>query len=157
MTATRDEASPLLKAEAIAAMQEVRRVHVLNAGAVRNQRSLGDAVGMKDLGIHLVRIEPGHETTEYHTHYCDEEFVFILSGRGIADIGDKKFEVGPGDFMGFTAQSAPHTMSNAGSEDLVYLVGGTRKPFDVSEYPRARKRAYKFAGERHTVDYDDVK
>jgi uncharacterized cupin superfamily protein len=151
------DTSALLTAAVIAAMKEERRVHVLNPGAVRNQRSLGDAVGMKDLGIHLVRIEPGRETTEYHTHYCDEEFVYILSGRGIADIDDTKFEVGPGDFMGFTARSAPHTMSNAGSEDLVYLVGGTRKPFDVSEYPRAKKRAYKFAGERHTVDYDDVK
>src|SRR5688500_3901106 len=110
-------------------MKEERRVHVLNPRAVRNQKSLGDAVGMTDLGIHLVRVEPGHETTEYHTHYCDEEFVYILAGRGLADIGDTRIEVGPGDFMGFAPQSAPHTMSNPGGEDLVYLVGGTRKPF----------------------------
>lgn len=58
--------------------------------------------------------------------------------------------------MGFVAQSVPHTMSNPFKDDLVYLMGGTRKPFDVSEYPRIRKRAYKFAGKRHTVDYDDV-
>jgi uncharacterized cupin superfamily protein len=58
----------------------VRRVHLLNPRAIRNQRSLGDAVGLQDLGIHLVRVEPGDESTEYHTHHCDEEFVYILSG-----------------------------------------------------------------------------
>ena len=157
MPATKRKPSPLLKADVIAVMKEERRVHVLNPRAVRNQRSLGDAVGMKDLGIHLVRVEPGNETTEYHTHYCDEEFVYILAGRGVADIGGSKVKVGPGDFMGFTPQSLPHTMSNPGGEDLVYLVGGTRKAFDVSEYPRAKKRAYKFSGLRHTVDFDDVK
>ena len=157
MPATSQKPSPLLTADAIAAMEEVRRVHVLNARAVRNQKSLGDAVGMKELGIHLVRVEPGDESTEYHTHYCDEEFVYILAGRGVAEIGDTKVEVGPGDFMGFATRSPPHTMTNTGSEDLVYLVGGTRKASDVSEYPRAQKRAYKFAGERHTVDYGDVK
>jgi len=157
MPATKRKPSPLLKASAIAAMKAERRVHVLNPRAVRNQKSLGDAVGMKDLGIHLVTVKPGNDTTEYHTHYCDEEFVYILAGRGIADIGGRKVKVGPGDFMGFTAQSLPHGMSNPCAEDLVYLVGGTRKPFDVSEYPRAGKRAYKFSGLRHTVDFDDVK
>jgi uncharacterized cupin superfamily protein len=147
---------PLLKAAALARTKKQRRVHPLNPKGVRHGISLGDAVGMQHIGVHLVRVAQGDETTEYHTHYCDEEFLYILSGRGIAEIDDKKFEVGPGDFMGFVAQSVPHTMSNPFKDDLVYLMGGTRKPFDVSEYPRIRKRAYKFAGKRHTVAYDDV-
>ena len=147
---------PLLKAAAITRMKEERRVHRLNPRAVRHGKSLGDAVGMQELGIHHVRIAPGDETTEYHTHYCDEEFVYILSGKGIAEIGDRKIKVGPGDFMGFTAKSLPHTMSNPYEEDLVYLMGGTRKAIDISEYPRSRKRTYKFDGRRHTVKFKDV-
>lgn len=147
---------PLLTADAIAKMKEMRRVHWLDARAVRNTRSLGDAVGMTDLGIHLVRVNPGDHTTVYHTHYGDEEFVYILAGHGVAEIGGRKFKVGPGDFMGFTAPSLPHAMTNPFRAELVYLVGGTRKPFDVSEYPRLRKRAYKFAGKRHTVRYRDA-
>lgn len=148
---------PLLKASAIDAMKAIRRVHRLNARAVRNGKSLGDAVGMTDMGIHLVTIKAGDETTEYHTHYCEEEFLFILSGRGVAEIGKRKVDVGPGDFMGFTAGSLPHTMLNPHQDDLVYLMGGTRRLFDVSEYPRARIRSYRFAGKRNTVNYKDIK
>ena len=147
---------PLLKAATIAKMKSVKRVHRLNARAVRHGIALGDQVGMTDMGIHLVRIKPGDQTTEYHTHYCDEEFLYILSGRGIAEIGDKTFTVGSGDFMGFSTKSLPHSMANPFREDLVYLMGGTRKPFDVSEYPRVKKRTYKFCGERHTVLYQNV-
>ena len=156
MPTNKRSAFPLLTARAITAMKEVRRVHRLNARAVRNDKSLGDAVGLLEMGIHLVTIRPGDQTTEYHTHYCDEEFVYILSGHGVAEIGNRKVKIGPGDFMGFTTCSLPHTMSNASKQDLVYLLGGTRKPFDVTEYPRARKRAYKFSGKRHSAKFGDV-
>ena len=157
MPVTQRAPFPLLTASAIKAMKEVPKAHRLNARAVRNGKSLGDAVGMNDMGIHLVRIKPGDLTTEYHTHYCNEEFIFILSGHAIAEIGKRKIKVGPGDFMGFVAESLPHTMANPYQQDLVYLLGGTRKRFDVTEYPRARKRAYKFADQRHSVKFGDVK
>ena len=147
---------PLLTAAAIAKMDEIRRVHVLNKRAVRHGKSLGDAVDMHEMGIHLVRIAPGDESTEYHTHYCDEEFVYILSGRGVAEIGGRKVKVGPGDFMGFTAKALPHTIVNPYKADLVYLMGGTRKAIDISEYPRSKKRAYKFDGKRHFLNFKDV-
>ena len=156
MSKTKSNPFPLLTAGTIAKIKEERRVHRLNSRAVRHGKSLGDVVGMKEMGIHRVRIAPGDETTEYHTHYCDEEFVYILSGRGIVDIGNRKLKVGPGDFMGFTAESLPHGMSNPHAEDLVYLLGGTRKAIDIVEYPRSGKRTYKFAGRRHTVKFKDV-
>ncbi len=156
MPAKKGRTGPLLKAAKISAMQEIRRVHVLNKRAIRNYKALGDAVGMHDIGVHLVRINPGDESTEYHTHYCDEEFVYILEGRGITEIGGRKHKIGPGDFMGFTALSEPHSIANPYNEPLVYLLGGTRKPNDVSEYPRSGKRAYKFNGKRHTVKIKDV-
>ena len=48
-------------------------------------------------------------------------------------------------------------MSNPYPDDLVYLMGGTRETFDVSEYPRVQKRTYKFDGHRHTVDFKHVR
>ena len=147
---------PLLTAAAIARMAVERRRHFVNKKALRLNKSLGDAVGMSEMGVHLVCIKQGDDTTEFHTHFCDEEFVYILSGHGIAEIGKKKIKVGPGDFMGFTAQSLPHGMTNPHQEDLVYLLGGTRKAVDICEYPRSRKRGYKFAGRRHLVKFGDV-
>lgn len=142
----------LLAAEAIAAMPERRYQHTFNPNGIRMTRSLGDACGMKQLGVHLVRVEPGRESTEYHTHSHDEEWIYILSGRATAEIGGRVVAVKAGDFMGFPAGSEPHTMRNDSDEDLVYLVGGTRHAYDVVDYPRRGIRSYKYDGKRDNVE-----
>jgi uncharacterized cupin superfamily protein len=147
---------PLVTAKTIAAMPERRFVHTLNAKAVRHTRSLGDAVGMTTIGIHLVRVAPGGESTEFHFHQQDEEWVYILSGRGIAEIGDEHFEVGAGDFMGFVTGSLPHMMRNPHNEALVYLMGGARCPIDICDYPRLGKRRYRVNGVNEFVDLDKL-
>jgi len=147
---------PLLQAADIQGIPETRYVHPLDANAVRQTRSLGDATGLTALGVHLVRLSPGSVSTVYHFHHHDEEWVYVLSGRGVAEIGDERFDVGPGDFMGFVAGSLPHLLTNPHAEDLVYLVGGTRPPFDVCDYPRIGKRRYRTHGNVHFVDFDDI-
>jgi uncharacterized cupin superfamily protein len=52
--------------------------------------------------------------------------------------------------MGFTPRSLPHTMTNPGKADLVYLVGGTRKPFDVSNIRAPRSARTNSQDMRHT-------
>lgn len=153
MAAT-DRPHPLLKAAHIDAMPEHERVHALDSGVVRHNRSLGDAVGLKTLGVHLVRLRPGRVSTVYHFHHHDEEWIYVLSGRGIAEIGEETVEVGPGDFMGFVSRSAPHLLRNPNQELLVYLVGGNRLPFDVCDYPRLKKRRYRIDGKNEYVSWD---
>jgi uncharacterized cupin superfamily protein len=142
----------LLTAASIRRMKEQKFVHFLNPGAIRYTRSLGDACGLETIGIHLVRLKQGDDSTEYHFHHQDEEWVYILSGRGVAEIGDKKFKIGAGDFMGFTAPSAPHAMRNPYKVDLVYLVGGNRCLLDVCDYPRIGKRRYRMNGDNAYLD-----
>jgi len=133
-------------------MTEDKFVHFLNPGAVRYTRSLGDACGLSTLGVHLVRLQQGDVSTEFHFHHQDEEWVYILSGRGVAEIGKKKYKIGAGDFMGFVAASEPHAMRNPFKPDLVYLVGGNRWPMDVCDYPRIGKRRYRMNGDNAYVD-----
>jgi len=133
-------------------MKEDKFVHFLNPGAVRYTRSLGDAAGLKTLGVHLVRLKPGDDSTEFHFHHQDEEWVYILSGRGVAEIGSRQYKIGAGDFMGFTAPSQPHAMRNPYKADLVYLVGGNRWPLDVCDYPRIKKRRYRMNGDNVYLD-----
>lgn len=147
-----EQRKTLLDAATIQAMSERRMQHTFNPNGVRMTRSLSDACGMTQLGVHLVRVEPGRESTEYHTHSHDEEWIYILSGRASAEIGWRKVEVKAGDFMGFVAGSEPHTMKNDSSEDLVYLVGGTRHGYDVVDYPRRGIRSYKYDGKRDNVE-----
>lgn len=146
--------NPLLRAKDIDAMPEEARVHALDPASVRHTRSLGDAVGLATIGVHRVRLKSGKTSSVYHFHHHDEEWIYILSGRGMAEIGDEKFEVGPGDFMGFVAGSLPHSLTNPNSEDLVYLVGGNRLPFDICDYPRIRKRRYRINGKNDYVSWE---
>ena len=142
----------LLSGARIRRMKEDQFIHFLNPGAIRYTRSLGDATGLETLGVHLVRLKRGDVSTEFHFHHQDEEWVYILSGRGIAEIGNKKYKIGAGDFMGFVAGSEPHAMRNPHQQDLVYLVGGNRWPTDVCDYPRIGKRRYRMNGDNAYVD-----
>lgn len=147
----------LLKASDITAMPETVKVHGLNPNAIRHTKSLGDAVGMTQMGVHLVRVEPGTETTQFHFHHQEEEFIYIISGKGIAEIGEEFFVVEAGDFMGFTAPSLPHSMRNPFEVDLVYLMGGERRNFDICDYPRLKRRLFRVNGERKLVDWENLK
>ncbi|MBD2231611.1 cupin domain-containing protein [Phormidium tenue] len=146
---------PLMTAAAIAALPESTFVHPLNPRAIRHGRSLGDAVGFEHIGVHLVRVEPGHDSTQYHVHQAEEEFIYILSGRGLAEIGDETVEVGPGDFMGFAAGGLAHSLSNPFTEDLVYLVGGMRLEFDICDYPKVNTRLYRRGDQRDYVNLSE--
>ena len=73
-----------MTAEEIATLLERRHVHQFNDRAVRMTRTLTDALGLDDIGVHVVRLEPGAESTQQHYHDADEEFLYVISGRGIA-------------------------------------------------------------------------
>lgn len=145
-----------LSSEDIAALEGLKKAHFLNEGAVRLQKSLGDAVGLKHLGIHLNSIEPGQYSTEYHCHQCEEEAVYILSGTGTATIDDEKVKVGPGDFMGFPVNGVAHDLYNDGDEPLVFLVVGQRLDYDICDYPNKGLRLFVNKGEWNLVNKADI-
>lgn len=146
---------PLLTASAIAALGEDTFVHPLNPRAIRHGKSLGDETGLHHLGIHLVRVEPGHDSTQYHVHQGEEEFIYIISGRGVAELGEDTVEVGPGDFMGFVPGGLAHGLSNPFTDDLVYLVGGMRLDFDICDYPQVNTRLYRRGLQRQYVELEE--
>ena len=142
-------------AKAIAALPEQRNVHQFNDNAVRITRTLGTLAGLTQIGLHIVRLEKDRDSTEYHYHDADEEFLYVISGRGFAVIGDERHDVGPGDVMAFPHGSPPHTLSNPFEEDLVYLMGGERNSSDVVHYPNLKRSMVKSAGRRHWTDWSN--
>jgi len=141
-----------LSNQAIAAMQAVKRVHFLNDAAIRSNKSIGDAAGLKNIGVHLITVEPGHRSTEFHFHHYEEECVYVLSGHGAAMEGETSHKIGPGDFLAYPIDKVPHEMINDGNEPLVCLVIGQRLTQDITDYPRKGKRLYRHSGERSLVD-----
>jgi uncharacterized cupin superfamily protein len=145
-----------LSAERIAAMEGVRRVHALNPTAIRLDKSLGDAVGLKNIGVHLITIAPGDKSTELHAHKYEDEAIYIVSGCGSEVIGDETHKIAPGDFIGLPAGGPAHETVNDGTEPLVCLVIGQRLAQDVVDYPRKGKRLYRNSGQRDLVDYANL-
>lgn len=151
-TVQMDPRACLLTAAQIAETPEIHVRQPFNPNSEIHLRSLGQATGLARQQIAIGRVPPGKESFCYHFHTRDEEFLYIISGRGRAEIGEEVFEVGPGDFMGFTAPSPGHHLLNPYQEDLVYLMGGERSPLEVGKFPRAGKTVI-FAGERmHAID-----
>ena len=101
---------------------------------------LSTLVGLSRIGVSLVRIPPGKESFVYHSHYREEEWIYVISGHGIAEIDDEEFEVSTGDFMGFPTPSVAHHLRNPYEEDLLYLVGGENRDVEVADFPRLSKR-----------------
>ena len=130
----------LLTAAQIAGSEEFPLSHPLNPKSEVYLRRLGETIGLQRAIVTMARVPPGKESFIYHSHKGDEEWLFIVSGRGRAEIGDKTFEVGPGDFMAFPTPSIGHHLVNPYEEDLLYLMGGEHSGLDVGTFPRVGKK-----------------
>lgn len=130
----------LVRAGDRAAMAEESFRHPLNPKSELHGYMLSRKVGLSRVGVSLLRVPPGKESFVYHSHETEEEFCYVLSGRGVAEVGEETFEVGPGDFLGFPAGGPAHHLRNSGAEDLVYLSGGEQRDIEIADFPRLGKR-----------------
>lgn len=147
----------LLKASHIAEMEGVAKTHFLNPNAQRANKSLGDLTGLTGFGFHIIEVEPGFETTEYHVHYYEDECVYVLDGDAVAIIGQNEYPIGPGDFVGYRKGGLAHSIRNTGSQTLRCIVVGERLGHDVGDYPRQNKRIYRNLGlEWNVVEHDAI-
>jgi len=133
----------ILSKKEIEELDGLKKTHFLNPNAQRINKSLGDLTGLTGIGFHITEIEPEFESTEYHIHYFEDECVYILEGEATVTIGNDKFKVGPGDFIGYRAGGKAHTMVNDGKSILKCIVVGQRLPHDVADYPNLKKRLYR--------------
>lgn len=104
--------------------------------AKREKRRLGDAFGLTQFGVNLVRLPPGQMSAQRHWHVREDEFVFVLRGKPtlVTDAGEQ--ELGPGMVAGFPAAVRNgHHLVNRSGEDAVYLEVGTRDAMEECDYP----------------------
>lgn len=136
----------ILTREEIDSLEGVEKTHFLNDNARRINKSLGDLTGLKGLGFHIIAVPPGCESTELHTHYHEDECVYILEGEATATIGNQTYAVRAGDFIGFRAGGEPHKLENTSNETLKCIVAGQRLDHDVADYPDKGKRLFRNNG-----------
>jgi uncharacterized cupin superfamily protein len=97
---------------------------------------LGDAAGLTQFGVNLVRLAPGVWSSQRHWHSHEDEFVHILEGEVVlvTDKGEEPKRAG--DSAGFKAGVRDgHCFQNRTLADAVLLVVGSRNDEDHGEYP----------------------
>ena len=147
----------LISKEEIDQLEGLSKTHFLNENAKRINKSLGDFTGLTGFGFHIIEIQPGHESTEFHKHYHEDECVYILEGVAEALIGDETYSVKAGDFIGYRAGGEAHALRNTGDSILKCIVVGQRLDHDVGDYPKLNKRIYRQKNLRwNLVDIDDI-
>ena len=146
----------LLRAADIAAKMGSHS-HPWNPNSEMSGVQLGRLAGLARTGVNLARIPPGKESFVYHSHEREEEWLYILSGSGTAEIDGADHEVGPGDFMGFATPSVAHHLRNTGDEDLVYLMGGENRDCEIADFPKLGKRMIKSGDKVEIYDIADAK
>ena len=128
----------LIKADEIAE-QAVSASHPWNPNSRFTGTRLAVLCGLTRVGVSLMKVPAGKESFIYHSQEREEEWIYVISGNGIAEIEDEEFEVGPRDFMGFPTGVAHH-LRNPYEEELVYLVGEENVDIEVANFPRLGRR-----------------
>ena len=105
--------------------------------AARARQRLGDAAGLTDFGVNLLRLPPGSWSSQRHWHSAEDEFVYVLAGEVVlvTDAGDEILRAG--DCAGFKAGVPDgHHLQNRSPQDAVVLEVGSRKVAqDEGDYP----------------------
>jgi uncharacterized cupin superfamily protein len=114
--------------------------HPWNAQSEITGTRMSELAGLSRTGVSLVRIAPGKESFAYHLHHREEEWIYVLSGRGVARIDGNDYEMATGDFVAFPTPSVAHNMANPFDEDLVYLMGGETLDYEIADFPDLGKR-----------------
>jgi uncharacterized cupin superfamily protein len=102
---------------------------------IRQRTRLGNAAGLTQFGVNLLRLPPGAWSSQRHWHTHQDEFVYVLSGEVtlVTDAGDEILKAG--DAAGFEAGDTDgHCLQNRSNGDATVLEIGTRLAEDGAQY-----------------------
>jgi uncharacterized cupin superfamily protein len=101
----------------------------------RARTRLGDAAGLTQFGINLLRLSPGAWSSQRHWHTASDEFVYVLSGEVVlmTDAGAEILRAA--DAAGFPANDPNgHCLQNRSPVEVLVLEIGTRVAGDTGYY-----------------------
>jgi uncharacterized cupin superfamily protein len=102
----------------------------------RSSQALGDAGGLTQYGVNLVRLAPGAASAHRHWHEAEDEFVWVVEGELVLveDGGETVMRVGDGATFKAGVANGHHLVNRSG-RDGVFLVVGSRAPRERCHYP----------------------
>ena len=103
----------------------------------RRRWRLGDAVGLDQFGVNLLRLPAGAWSSQRHWHTTEDVFVWVVEGEVVLVEEDGETVLKAGDCAGFKA-GVPngHRIENRSDREAVLLEVGSRRPADdACDYP----------------------
>ena len=102
----------------------------------RERRKLGDAAGLTQYGVNLLRLPPGAWSSQRHWHSASDEFIYVLSGEVVLVTDDAEEILKSHDCAGFKANEPNgHCLQNRSPNEALVLEIGTRTTADSCTYP----------------------
>ena len=102
----------------------------------RQKRALGDALGLRKIGVNLTMLPPGKESSMRHWHSHEDELVFILEGELVLRTSGGEQTLRAGMCAGFAAGSEDgHQLVNQSDKPARYLEISNRDAADAVLYP----------------------
>jgi uncharacterized cupin superfamily protein len=103
----------------------------------RRRWKLGDAAGLTQFGVNLLRLLPGQWSSQRHWHTAEDEFVYVLEGEVVLVTDEGEQTLRPGDCAGFPAgqPNGHHLQNRSGAEAVLLEVGSRRPGEDGASYP----------------------
>ena len=101
--------------------------------AERIRQRLGDAGGLADFGVNLMRLPPGNWSSQRHWHSDEDELVYMLEGELFLIENNSETLLRAGDCAAFPKGSGDgHHMINRSDATAVYLEIGSRMAADLT-------------------------
>lgn len=104
--------------------------------AGRSKKRLGDAAGIKNFGVNLVKLAPESCSALRHWHTKQDELIYVLEGEITLVTNQGEQTLTAGMVAGFPAGLADgHHLTNRCNSVAMYLEIGDRTPEDEVNYP----------------------
>jgi len=101
--------------------------------ADRIRQRLGEAGGLTDFGVNLMRLPPGGWSSQRHWHSHEDEFVWLLEGELVLVEDGGETVLRAGDCAAFPRNTGNgHHLINRSDVVAVYLEVGSRRTDDLT-------------------------
>ena len=99
----------------------------------RVRQRLGQAGGLTDVGVNLMRLPPGNWSAQRHWHSHEDEFVYVLEGELTLIEDDGETLLRAGDCATFPKNTGNgHHLINKSNKTALYLEVGSRAHEDIT-------------------------
>ena len=124
-------------------------------------RVLSDtSTAKRKIGVSVEELAPGKQSVPFHYHMLEEEHIIGLEGEATLRLGDERYTIRAGDYVGFPAgQRAGHCLVNESDKPFRFIMIGDSDPNEICLYPDSNKinvRALRDGSRRYIVREGEV-